>query len=371
MLRGMRLAEELPMAQPLRLQPAVPALPPGAVRAAFGHVRPLYIPVHLDGLVVDSVVSFHLYLQSAPGHFLLFRGPDLEFTAAHRTRLLNHNVQTLWLRGDERRRYEGYVEQHLDTLLGDPRVTTPRKAQLLTSAAQSTLEAVLAEPRHATVVPRARRVAQQTVRLLVRSPDALGHLAALMAHDYDTVRHSMNVSVFAVGLAHAAGVRDGHDLHQLALGGLLHDIGKSEIPRDLIVKTGAYTDDEMAVMRTHVTRGEQILQQTDKLGPLGMAVVSQHHERLTGGGYPRALRASDIHLFGRIAAVADCFDAMTSDRSYQRAMRPVDALHLMKTHLQAHFDQALVERFIRTLRAPGERRQAAFLSSGATDQNAK
>ncbi len=331
---------------------STPDTPEGAVRAAFGHVRPLYIPVHLDGLVVDSVVDFHLYLQTSPGHFVLFRGPDLEFTTTHHARLLANRVETLWLKGDERRRYEQYVERHLETLLANPQIATPRKVELLQSAAQTTLESVMVDPRHTEAVPRTRRVAQQTVQLIVREREALGHMAALMARDYDTVRHSMNVSVFATGLAHAAGVRNASDLRDLALGALLHDIGKSELPRDLIVKPGAYTDEEMALMRTHVTRGEQILQQDGRMGSLGMVVVSQHHERLTGNGYPRALDSQHIHLFGRIAAIADVYDAMTSDRSYQRAMKPVDALHLMSTHLAPHFDRDLLKLFIKTLRAP-------------------
>ena len=75
-----------------RAVPSVPDTPEGSVRAAFGHVRPIYIPVHLDGLVMDSVVDFHLHLQTSPGHFVLFRGPDLEFTTAHHARLLANNV---------------------------------------------------------------------------------------------------------------------------------------------------------------------------------------------------------------------------------------------------------------------------------------
>lgn len=322
------------------------------MRAAFGHVRPIYVPVRLDGLVIDSVVDFHLHLQSAPGHFVLFRGPDLEFTAAHHARLLAHNVDTLWLKGDERRRYEQYVERHLDTLLANPLISTPRKVELLASAAHTTLESVMTDPRHAQVVPRTRRVAHQTVQLIVSETDALGHMAALMARDYDTVRHSMNVSVFAVGLAYAAGIRNASDLRDLALGGLLHDIGKSEMPRELIVKPGAYTEEETTLMRTHVTRGEHILQQDGRLGSLGMVVVSQHHERLTGLGYPRALGPAQIHLFGRMAGIVDVYDAMTSDRTYQRAIKPVDALHLMSTHISSHFDQDLLSRFVRTLRAP-------------------
>ena len=269
----------LAVAVPARAPMSKPEGPEGSVRAAFGHVRPIFIPVHLDGLVLDSVVDFHLHLQTSPGHFVLFRGPDLEFTTAHHRRLLANKVETLWLKGDERRRYEQYVERHLETLLGNPQIATPRKVELLQSAAQTTLEAVMVDPRHTEAVPRTRRVAQQTVQLIVRDRDALGHMAALMARDYDTVRHSMNVSVFATGLAAAAGVTNPSDLRDIALGGLLHDIG-------------------------------------------------------------------------RIAAIADVYDAMTSDRSYQRAMKPVDALHLMTTHLAPHFDRTLLQHFVKTLRAP-------------------
>jgi putative nucleotidyltransferase with HDIG domain len=349
---GPPLALQPPVATPARALLPRSDAPEGSVRAAFGHVRPIYIPVHLDGLVVDSVVDFHLYLQTSPGHFVLFRGPDLEFTTAHHGRLLANNVPTLWLKGDERRRYEQYVERHLETLLANPQIATARKVELLQSAAHTTLEAVMIDPRHTEAVPRTRRVAQQTVSLIVKEKEALGHMAALMARDYDTVRHSMNVSIFATGLAHAAGVRNASDLRDLALGGLLHDIGKSELPRELIVKPGAYTDEEMALMRTHVVRGEHILQADGRMGSLGMVVVSQHHERLSGHGYPRALEPQHIHLFGRIAAIADVYDAMTSDRSYQRAMKPVDALHLMTTHVSSHFDQELLTQFVKTLRAP-------------------
>ncbi|HTV03212.1 MAG TPA: HD domain-containing phosphohydrolase [Luteitalea sp.] len=348
----MKLALSSDVAAPARASFAVPEGPDGSVRAAFGHVRPIYIPVHLDGLVLDSVVDFHLYLQTSPGHFVLFRGPDLEFTTGHHQRLLANRVETLWLKGDERRRYEQYVERHLETLLSNPQIATPRKVELLQSAAQTTLEAVMVDPRHTEALPRTRRVAQQTVQLLVRDRDAMAHMAALMARDYDTVRHSMNVSVFATGLAHAVGVNNPGDLRDLALGGLLHDIGKSELPRELIVKPGAYTEEEMTLMRTHVSRGEHILQADGRMGALGMVVVSQHHERLTGNGYPRNLDSQHIHLFGRIAAIADVYDAMTSDRSYQRAMKPVDALHLMSTHLAPHFDRNLLQTFVKTLRAP-------------------
>jgi HD-GYP domain-containing protein (c-di-GMP phosphodiesterase class II) len=101
-----------------------------------------------------------------------------------------------------------------------------------------------------------------------------------------------------------------------------------------------------------VLLGEQLLAEHGGIGPLGMFAVSLHHEKLNGAGYPRRLRGDAIHLFGRVAAIADCFDAMTTNRTYQRAFSPFDALQRMRGSLHDQFDQGLLEHFIRMLRAP-------------------
>jgi HD-GYP domain-containing protein (c-di-GMP phosphodiesterase class II) len=127
------------------------------------------------------------------------------------------------------------------------------------------------------------------------------------------------------------------------------------VPRELITKPGAYTERELALMRTHVSEGEQILQRDGRLPALGMIAVSQHHERMDGGGYPRRTPGAALHMFGRITAICDVYDALTSDRSYKRAMSGADALQLMTTHMSAHFDQELLRTFIRALHAPQPR----------------
>ena len=105
-------------------------------------------------------------------------------------------------------------------------------------------------------------------------------------------------------------------------------------------------------MRTHVVRGEQILRggRTHGLARHGGRLPAPRTHRRTR--LPPALEPPHIHLFGRITAIADAYDAMTSDRSYQRAMKPVEALHLMSTQLASHFDQSLLAQFVKTLRAP-------------------
>ena len=108
--------------------------------------------------------------------------------------------------------------------------------------------------------------------------------------------------------------------------------------------------------------GERLLNAHRALSAMAMLPVKQHHEKIDGSGYPRGLEKDQVHLFGRISAIADVFDAMTTNRSYQRAMKPFDALLTdADQDAASKFDQSLLETFIRLLKAPDarERRQEA------------
>ena len=341
------------------LSPTVPAdpAPPAtrAVRAVAGHGSAVYVPVDLDGLVPDTTLEFPVYFQSAPGYFVLLQGAGAEFTTVHLQRLHESGVSALWVADADHHLYENYVQRHLSALLAAS-AAPDRKAALLYSAARTTLASVLADPRHTDAAARTRGIADELATWLAGQPGAIGHMGALMARDYDTVRHSINVSVFATSLAVVSGVCDREHLRDFTHGTLLHDVGKSRIPRELISKPGAFTAAEFAVMRTHVREGELILRWDGGLPRLAMHAVSQHHERMDGSGYPRATPGEDLHLFGRIAAICDVYDALTSDRSYKRALPGAEALKLMSTQMAMHFDQRLLRTFIGSLRAPVPRK---------------
>jgi HD-GYP domain-containing protein (c-di-GMP phosphodiesterase class II) len=159
-------------------------------------------------------------------------------------------------------------------------------------------------------------------------------------------------------LANHAGV-DRRDVTELAVGSLLHDVGKSQVPGELINKNSDLTTEEYELMKQHVPWGEQILGAHGTLTSTAMVAVSQHHEKLDGTGYPRNLASRDVHLFGRIAAIADTFDAMTTRRSYQPAMTAFDALDRMHTVLSSRYDQELLVSFIRMLRKDAASAQPA------------
>lgn len=310
-----------------------------------------YYPVDLDGLVVDTLLDFNLYLPAEATEYVLFRSTDLPFTNTHRNRLIDNNVHTLFVRADERSQYNRYLEHHIGAVLGNPEVAPRKKASLLYGVSRSVVQDAFKEPRASAIVPRTRKLASETVDFVLQSDRALAQLASIMATDYYTYTHSINVCVFVVALAHQAGVARA-DIGELAVGALLHDLGKSQLPHDLLNKTTALTNEEFDVMKRHVEWGEQLVVQHGRFSPEVLLPVSLHHEKLDGSGYPRRLTAGRLHLFGRITAIADCFDAMTTNRSYQQAMAPYDALLRMRTVLAGKFDDDLLEKFIRMLKKP-------------------
>ena len=324
-----------------------PPLPGEAERVA----TETFLPVDLDGIVSDTLLDFNLFLPAGTGKLLFFRSTHREFTNEHRLRLLDNNIRRVYVRAQEQTQYHAYLEKHLPEVLVNPEIASKKKADLLYTVSSQVVKDCFDEPRAATIVPRTRKLAEGTVDFVLRSERSLGQLATLMATDYYTYTHSINVAVFAVALAHKLGLpRD--EVNEFALGALLHDLGKSEVPTELLTRKGPLDADELQAVREHVVIGERLLRGNGKLGPIAMLAVKQHHEKIDGSGYPRALVTDQVHLFGRIAAIADCFDAMTTNRSYQQAMNAYDALFLMKTRLGPQFDQGLLATFIRMLRAP-------------------
>jgi putative two-component system response regulator len=133
----------------------------------------------------------------------------------------------------------------------------------------------------------------------------------------------------------------------VALAGQMHDIGKIAVPDHILLKMGPLTNVERAQMQTHADIGRQILQGSESpLLQLAESIASTHHERIDGTGYPRGLRGEEIPIEGRVAAVADVFDALTRDRPYRKAMPLADAAAVMAEGRGTHFDADILDAFM-------------------------
>ena len=167
--------------------------------------------------------------------------------------------------------------------------------------------------------------------------------------DAATEGHTRRVAMLAVQLGEALGLPR-RRLRLLALGGLLHDMGKLAVPSAVLTKPGPLDDDEFAEIRKHPEAGERLLRELGGFAPGVLRLVLDHHERLDGSGYPRGLAGAELDAETRILAVCDVYDALVSDRVYRAAWTQERALVLLRDPEQ--FDQTCVVALERLL-APG------------------
>lgn len=165
----------------------------------------------------------------------------------------------------------------------------------------------------------------------------------------ETGRHIDRVAEGAALLGQLAGLSP-EDCELLRLAAPMHDVGKIGIPDSVLNKPGKLTAAEFELIKTHATLGSQILSQSDRPILKAAAIVAhEHHERWDGGGYPRGLAGREIHVFGRIVAIVDVYDALTSDRCYRPAVGLAEALAIMVEGRGSQFDPELLDLFLTNL----------------------
>lgn len=183
-------------------------------------------------------------------------------------------------------------------------------------------------------VARMQQLANEKIDVLVDAPGVMNHLLMIRHTDDYTFEHSVNVAVLSGIIGKWMGIT-GQELRDLIFAGLMHDIGKSQVPVEILNKPGKLLPDEMEIMKLHTTKGYYLLKEVPQVPTVVMWAVLQHHERMDGSGYPLRLKSGGIHKFARIIAVADIYDAMTSDRVYRKRTTPY---HVIEDLFRQMFD---------------------------------
>ncbi len=167
----------------------------------------------------------------------------------------------------------------------------------------------------------------------------------------ETGLHVKRVAEYSRLFALLSGL-DEYEADLIAMASPMHDIGKVGIPDAILNKQGRLTEDEFDIMKTHVTIGYDMLKHSDRPIMRTAAIIAlEHHEKWDGSGYPKGLVGDDIHIYGRITALADVFDALGSARCYKQAWNDEEIFELLREQSGKHFDPALVEMFFDNLDA--------------------
>ena len=186
------------------------------------------------------------------------------------------------------------------------------------------------------------------VESIIRNPDACMLLAAIRDKDSYSYSHAMASSILAAAVGRQIGLPK-RDLSTLAKGALLCDVGKLKISARILNKSSPLSESEIAVVREHVERGVEILEESEGIDEEIINTVAHHHERHNGSGYPKGCSGNQIPTFARIAGLVDCYDAMVSDRAYAFGISPADAISKLYTMRDLDFQGELIEEFIQTV----------------------
>lgn len=205
---------------------------------------------------------------------------------------------------------------------------------------------VLRNKRMDLAVTDIQQSARRIVAEIIRNRKAMIHLTEIRTHDDCTFAHSVDVCILAVLVAVEMGYAENR-LTELAVGALLHDVGKVRVGQQLLIKPDRLTDEEMVIMKGHPWFGFEILRaHKGQLSIPSIHVALQHHEKFDGSGYPRGLAGDAIHEFSRIVSIVDVYDAITSDRPYRKALLPHEAYELLQMTGTQHFDPTILPIFL-------------------------
>lgn len=195
---------------------------------------------------------------------------------------------------------------------------------------------------------RAAGLAEEIGLSVARNPAALISLARLRRADDYTYMHSVAVCALMTALAQQLGLGP-EQVRSAGLSGLLHDLGKSQIPLQILNKPGRLTDAEFAAIKRHPEVGHRLLQDMQQPDDVVLDVCLHHHEKVDGSGYPHRLAGDAISRFAKMGAVCDVYDAITSDRPYKRGWDPAEAIRKMAEWNAGHFDEEVFHAFVRTV----------------------
>ena len=222
------------------------------------------------------------------------------------------------------------------------------RAKVLYSSASKLIEDIMKDVQLGKQISlnRCEPIVGGIVDSISRFPSALLPLAQMKVPDKFTFQHSVSVSALAVIIGQVLELP--HDeLKDFAMGGLLHDVGKAILPGRILNKPGKLDSDELEVMKKHVMYSAKLLNDVSGVSEVTFNTVAHHHERYDGKGYPKGLKGDEISLHGRMLAIVDVYDSISSIRSYHKAMPQTEALRKLLEWSDTEFDRKLVQAFIK------------------------
>ncbi len=300
------------------------------------------LPINLATAPLTAALGINVYLKTSEQEpAILYSAGHVGIASEQLKELIEEGCTRLYIHNHDRDTYQQAMRERWQELLLDQQLSTLDRVAALHDIVRNVLQHEFAHGDTDSIVANCQSLGRGSVEALGNEPIVLKDLGRVLSHDYGTFTHSTNVSAYAVLLARALGFS--HDeLVEIATGGLLHDLGKLDIDQRILNKPGKLDEQERKQIEMHPTLGlQRIFERTD-LTPGVHMMVYQHHERVNGQGYPVGLSGDQIHPWGRLCAIVDVYEALTSHRPYRTALCSQTAMAVLQKGCGTEFDKEML-----------------------------
>ncbi len=304
-----------------------------------------YFPVHPNVIRIGTQCPFSIYKNAREGAIELFHPPDEIYSDNTHRKIFFKLIPRLYIRKKDKIIYYEYLEKFLPSIIENPFIPLQIKAEVsyesLTVISMHLFDDLTAEK-----ILHFRKMISLVVDLALNTKHFFEYLLLMTESNHQDYNHFVNVGIYGMGLAMESFSTPAHNLEEISLAYFLHDIGKCIIPKHIIEKKGKLNNSEWEIIKKHPEEGYKILKKYKLLTKESGIVTVQHHERYDGSGYPYGFKNDKIHLYSKICALADTFDALSSKRQYHEAKTPFNAISTMKKEMKNEFDDVLLKKFI-------------------------
>jgi HD-GYP domain-containing protein (c-di-GMP phosphodiesterase class II) len=295
-------------------------------------------------LAEDRTIDFNIYTKPPKSNKPILLIAANTNIADIKATLARKSHGPLFITQEASKKFENFMEKSLNTIIKNRDIPLEQKSSLVHTCAKNIIRDVFDDPRSGKNISRAKTVTSNIIDLTLDDAQSIRQLLSLGSKDYYTFSHCVNVAVFGIGLWLMIRKGNNTELHDFALGCILHDVGKSQIVDSILNKHGKLDYEEFEIIKKHPGQGHWLM--AKHASETTLDVIIHHHEKINGQGYPHGLKGDQISDNAKIATIADVYDALTTNRPYAGARLPISALTLMKEEMVGHFEQKRFEEFI-------------------------
>jgi HD-GYP domain-containing protein (c-di-GMP phosphodiesterase class II) len=257
--------------------------------------------IALESIQSGATLDFSLYIKEDQKYRRLVK-PHTIIDEETLEEVSSKGQHELYINIEDKEEYQHYLSEHLSSLVRDKNIPKEAKCKMIYSSTSNLMEELLLNPDSPESILKAKNLVSESLDHVLTDDLAIKSMITMSSYDYYTYSHSVNVSIYAIGLGKFIGLNK-EQLNLLGSAALLHDLGKSKVATQLINKKGRLTEDEFEIVKSHPEFSYELLK---KYGEKSFQILSgarYHHEKFDGTGYPKGLKGEDIPLFGRIILI--------------------------------------------------------------------